>query len=54
MIALTGGEPMVQPRLLDAWLTSHPAPRPCLLETNAIVTAASSACCSTLQSCRPT
>jgi organic radical activating enzyme len=39
MFALTGGEPMVQHAFLDAWLTSHPAPRPCLLETNAIVTA---------------
>jgi organic radical activating enzyme len=39
MIALTGGEPMVQHSFLDAWLTAHPAPRPCLLETNALITA---------------
>lgn len=39
MLALTGGEPMVQHAFLDAWLGGFPPPRPCLLETNAIVTA---------------
>ena len=38
MIALTGGEPMVQHAFIDAWLSKHSSPRPCLLETNAIVT----------------
>jgi 7-carboxy-7-deazaguanine synthase len=35
MIALTGGEPMVQHAFLAAWLSAYPPPRPCLLETNA-------------------
>jgi organic radical activating enzyme len=38
MIALTGGEPMVQHAFIAAWLSAHPSPRPCLLETNAVVT----------------
>jgi len=39
MLALTGGEPMVQHAFLKEWLSACPPPRPCLLETNAIVTA---------------
>jgi organic radical activating enzyme len=39
MIALTGGEPMVQHEFLAHWLESRPPPRPCLLETNATITA---------------
>lgn len=38
MIALTGGEPMLQGAFLAAWLASSPPPRPCLLETNAMLT----------------
>jgi len=39
MLALTGGEPMVQHAFLAAWLAAYPPSRPCLLETNAIMTA---------------
>jgi organic radical activating enzyme len=39
MLALTGGEPMVQHAFLGAWLGAFPPPRPCLLETSAVVTA---------------
>jgi organic radical activating enzyme len=39
MIAITGGEPMVQHRFLSRWLREQPPPIPCLLETNAIVAA---------------
>ena len=39
MIAVTGGEPMVQGAFLAAWLGAAPPSRPCLLETNAILTA---------------
>ncbi|MFP6625523.1 MAG: 7-carboxy-7-deazaguanine synthase QueE [Deltaproteobacteria bacterium] len=35
MIAITGGEPMVQAGFLKAWLNEYPPPLPCLLETNA-------------------
>lgn len=38
MLALTGGEPMVQGAFLATWLASMPPPRPCLLETNAMLT----------------
>lgn len=38
MIAITGGEPMVQGAFLAAWLQQSPPPRPCLLETNAMLT----------------
>lgn len=38
MLALTGGEPMVQHTFLEAWLAAYPPSRPCLLETNAIMT----------------
>lgn len=38
MLALTGGEPMVQGAFLAAWLASEPPARPCLLETNAMLT----------------
>jgi organic radical activating enzyme len=37
MIALTGGEPMLQHAFLEAWLAGHTPPRPCLLETNAML-----------------
>ena len=37
MLALTGGEPMVQHAVLTAWLGEHRPPRPCLLETNAML-----------------
>jgi 7-carboxy-7-deazaguanine synthase len=37
MLALTGGEPMVQGNFLAKWLASSPPPRPCLLETNAVL-----------------
>lgn len=40
MLAITGGEPMVQGAFLAAWLAAAPPPRPCLLETNAILTGA--------------
>lgn len=39
MVAITGGEPMVQASFLEAWLTAAPPPRPCLLETNALLAA---------------
>ncbi|MFN2428086.1 MAG: 7-carboxy-7-deazaguanine synthase QueE [Candidatus Binatia bacterium] len=39
MLALTGGEPMVQGAFLAAWLAAAPPARPCLLETNATLTA---------------
>lgn len=39
MIALTGGEPMVQGAFLAAWFAASPPERPCLLETNAMLTA---------------
>jgi organic radical activating enzyme len=38
MIAVTGGEPMVQGSFLAEWLTGQPPSRPCLLETNALLT----------------
>ncbi len=38
MLALTGGEPMVQGAFLASWLAAHPPARPCLLETNAMLT----------------
>lgn len=38
MIAITGGEPMVQGAFVAAWLSQHPPAPPCLLETNAILT----------------
>jgi organic radical activating enzyme len=38
MIALTGGEPMLQHGFLARWLGQHRPPRPCLLETNATLT----------------
>ncbi|HEY2773751.1 MAG TPA: 7-carboxy-7-deazaguanine synthase QueE [Candidatus Binatia bacterium] len=37
MIAITGGEPMVQAGFLAAWLCTSPPPLPCLLETNAML-----------------
>ena len=37
MIALTGGEPMVQHAFLEEFLRDHRLQRPCLLETNALV-----------------
>jgi organic radical activating enzyme len=37
MIALTGGEPMVQQRFLNVWLADSPPPVGCLLETNATI-----------------
>jgi len=43
MIAVTGGEPMVQGVFLAAWLASAPPARPCLLETNAMLTTSLSA-----------
>lgn len=39
MIAITGGEPMLQGPFLATWLAERPPGRPCLLETNAILTA---------------
>jgi 7-carboxy-7-deazaguanine synthase len=38
MIAVTGGEPMVQGAFLAEWLAKAPPARPCLLETNALLT----------------
>jgi 7-carboxy-7-deazaguanine synthase len=38
MVAITGGEPMVQANFLAAWLAEAPPPVGRLLETNAIVT----------------
>jgi 7-carboxy-7-deazaguanine synthase len=38
MIAVTGGEPMVQSSFLAEWLSKAPPARPCLLETNALLT----------------
>jgi len=35
MLAITGGEPMVQAGFLNTWLRDHPPSLPCLLETNA-------------------
>jgi organic radical activating enzyme len=40
MIAITGGEPMVQSVFLAAWLAGQPPERPCLLETNAMFASA--------------
>ena len=37
MIAITGGEPMVQHGFLARWLNADPPARPCLLETNATI-----------------
>jgi len=37
MVALTGGEPMVQAAFLAAWLGASPPRVPCLLETNALL-----------------
>lgn len=37
MIAITGGEPMVQADFLQRWLAGPAAPVPCLLETNATI-----------------
>ncbi|MFQ5477662.1 MAG: 7-carboxy-7-deazaguanine synthase QueE [Candidatus Binatia bacterium] len=37
MIAITGGEPMVQHSFLARWLNELPPPRACLLETNATI-----------------
>jgi organic radical activating enzyme len=37
MIAVTGGEPMVQHGFLARWLESHSPPVDCLLETNALL-----------------
>ncbi len=37
MIAITGGEPMVQHGFLANWLRAVALPRPCLLETNATI-----------------
>ncbi len=39
-LALTGGEPLVQHRFLAHWLGRFSPPRPCLLETNAMLAAA--------------
>jgi len=39
MLAITGGEPMVQHAFIASWLSAYPPPRPCMLETNAMVTA---------------
>jgi organic radical activating enzyme len=39
MIAITGGEPMVQGVFLASWLAASPPALPCLLETNAMLTA---------------
>lgn len=38
MIAITGGEPMVQGAFLAEWLAKAAPARPCLLETNALLT----------------
>jgi len=38
MIAVTGGEPMVQGAFLAEWLANATPARPCLLETNAMLT----------------
>ncbi len=38
MIAVTGGEPMVQGAFLAEWLAKTQPARPCLLETNALLT----------------
>lgn len=38
MVAITGGEPMVQGAFLARWLSQAPPPVGCLLETNALVT----------------
>jgi 7-carboxy-7-deazaguanine synthase len=40
MVAITGGEPMVQGTFLAAWLEEAPPGVPCLLETNALLTTA--------------
>lgn len=40
MIAITGGEPMVQSVFLAEWLRRVPPARPCLLETNAMFASA--------------
>jgi len=37
MIAITGGEPMVQSAFLASWLSDSPPPVPCMLETNAML-----------------
>ncbi len=37
MLAITGGEPLLQAAFLASWLGSNPASRPCLLETNALL-----------------
>lgn len=37
MIALTGGEPMVQQKFLNEWLATEPPAVGCLLETNATI-----------------
>jgi len=37
MIAITGGEPMVQGGFIAEWLSEAPPPIPCLLETNAML-----------------
>jgi len=37
MIAITGGEPMVQAGFLASWLAEAPPALPCLLETNAML-----------------
>jgi organic radical activating enzyme len=38
MVAITGGEPMVQREFIARWLRKAPPPRACLLETNAVIT----------------
>lgn len=40
MVAITGGEPMVQGGFLAAWLAEAPPAVPCLLETNATMSGA--------------
>jgi organic radical activating enzyme len=37
MLAVTGGEPMMQADFLEAWFKASPPERPCLLETNATI-----------------
>jgi len=37
MVAITGGEPMLQSRFVAEWLERRPPPVDCLLETNAIL-----------------
>ncbi len=37
MVAITGGEPMVQAEFLSLWLSQAPPPVGCLLETNALI-----------------